>query len=307
MHRNMKQLTILFVILSMSSFFGFSQIWVQPNAVWHYDYWTIGWGGFVKIEHIGDSVIQGKSTMVIESKDYRFFSDQFGQVSSSGPYVMDTNYIYAEGDTVFYWQNNQFQKMLDFSKIIGESYFIGETAGNNMCSDSSYTEVIGTGTDALGFEFVELNSPDTSEIRLFGQYNTRFGGGQFLFPRDFLTCDPQHIEDYYMFTFKCFQDDGMFYNPSGEDCEYLLTHLGITENELPKIRIYPNPADQTLSFDAKEKIESISIMDIKGRIILNENSIENNSVNIENLPNGIYLILLIDNNGSQTIQRFTKN
>lgn len=302
----MKQLTILLLTFFLSPISGSTQIWIQPNAVWHYDYWTIGYEGFVKIQHIGDSLIQGKTTKILESKDYQFYSDQFGEIYFAGPYVIDTNYVYAEGDTVFYLQDNQFHKLFDFSKNVGESYLIGNTGGNDMCNTNSYTEVIGTSVDVLGYDFITLSSSDTSELRLFGDFNTRFGGGEFLLPRKFW-CDPQIVVEYYNFTFKCFQDDGIFYNPSGEDCEYLLTHLGLSDNnnENDKFLLFPNPVTDQFSIKSDQPVLAIFITDMNGRILKDYSSQDTNAFNVSEITAGMYFLIIEKENGQILKQKFS--
>ena len=301
----MKLLAALLLFLKWFGFQSHAPIWVQPNAVWHYDYWVIGGQGFVKIEHIGDSVIQGKSTMMLGTTDYQFSTDQFGDIVFNGAFVWDTNYVYADGDTVFYFQNNQFQKLFDFSQSTGESYLIGETDGNDMCSTSSYTEVTGIGIDGLGYPFISLNSPDTSDLRLYGDYNKRFGGGQFLLPQRFW-CDPQIIPEYYSFEFKCFQDDGMFYNPSGEDCEYLLTHLGLNEANQPNLNLFPNPAENSIKIQSECNSSTIIITNLNGEIIVELENITNNDIDISFLSPGIYLLNQTTIDGNISISRFVK-
>lgn len=301
----MKQLTILLLSFFLSPVFGSAQIWVQPNAVWHYDYWTVGYSGFVKIQHIGDIVIQGKSTMMFESKDYQFYTDQFGETFLAGPYVIDTNYTYSDGDTVFYFQNNQFFKLFDFSQTMGNSYNIGVTNGNDMCSSTSNTEVIGAGVDGLGYNYFTLNSPDTSDLRLYGNYNTRFGGGEFLFPRRFW-CDPSIIVEYYNFTFKCFQDDGMVYNPSGEDCEYQLTHLDLNEWEKELVQIFPNPTNEKISFKSIDKNVAIEIVDLKGQVLFQESWNLSNDLDVSFLKPGFHILKITSEDSKETKLRFLK-
>lgn len=260
----------------------------------------------MKIERIGDSIIQGKTTMMLETTDYLFYSDQFGDIVFNGPDVWDTNYVYADGDTVFYFQNNEFQKLFDFSKIVGESYLIGETDGNDMCSTSSYTGVTGTGVDGLGYNFIALSSPDTSDLRLSGNYNTRFGGGSFLFPIRHW-CDPGIIAHYYDFTFKCFQDDNFFYNPSGEDCEYLLTHLGIVEKENSAVTLMPNPANDIITIEYLGVLEVRALFDVYGKEVERDMFIvEGNTINISSLKKGVYFLYFKDSNNSFGAIKFIK-
>jgi hypothetical protein len=88
----------------------------------------------------------------------------------------------------------------------------------------------------------------------------------------------------------CFQDNSFeLYNVSGLDCEYL---LGINEavSIKPSVSVYPNPSNQIINItgnDLKQEIISIQIIDSEGMewIISKETTID-----ISNLPQGLYLI-----------------
>jgi len=297
-------LLTLFFVMSHS----YAQIWVQPNAVWHYDYWVVGGMGFVKIEHIGDSVIQNKTTMKLQSTWFNFQMNQFGAWFFTGPQISDTNYLYADGDTVFYFQNNQFQKLFDFSKTIGDAYAIGNTSDGEFCNTTSTAEVSNVGIDILGYPILTLSSPPTSDLRIeYGDYNTRFGGGAFLFPQRYYNCDPQVIHDFPIFTFKCFQDDGMFYNPSGEDCEYMLTHLDLEGLNSESPRIYPNPTSSLLNIQTEQEFVELKLVDIKGKVLLKESQNLSKVIDVSFFSPGIYFIELMNVNNDIFNYRFIKN
>lgn len=302
-----KIVLVSFSLIFFSSHF-IAQIWVQPNAVWHYDYWTVGSKGFVKIEHIGDSIIQNKSTMVLQSTWFDFQMNQLGTWFLSGIEIGDTNYVYAEGDTVFYLQNNQYYKLFDFSRNVGDTYSIGATNGGEFCDTSSTTIVGNVGIDNLGYQFLTLSSPPTSDLRIEnGNYNSRFGGGGFLFPQRYYTCDPMVITDIPIFTFKCFQDDELFFNPSGEDCEYMLTHLGLEELNEENMGVYPNPTKGILNFSNHPEIVEIKIIDSKGNLLFKENEKVYGSLDVSFLNPGMYYVLLSDPTNGTINYRFIKN
>lgn len=303
----LKRAVTSFSFIFLMSFLN-AQIWVQPNAVWHYDYWTIGSEGFVKIEHVGDSVIQNKSTMVLQSTWFDFQMNQFGTWFLSGINVGDTNYVYAEGDTVFYLQNNQFQKLFDFSKNVGESYTIGLTDGGEACNTNSTADVSNVGVDNLGYQFLTLSSPPTSDLRIeYGNYNSRFGGGGFLFPQRYFSCDSMVIIDFPIYTFKCFQDDGMFFNPSGEDCEYLLTHLGMEEINKWNLGLYPNPANDQLTVESDFNVLEMKLIDTKGNLLWKDNQKNSKSIDVSFLNPGMYFLVLLGTDSEIYSYRFVKN
>lgn len=69
-------------------------------------------------------------------------------------------------------------------------------------------------------------------------------------------------------------------------------HNTIASHERTPLHVYPNPATNILHIESDEPLETVSIYDLYGRIILIINNIENNStvVNISNLPVGVYVI-----------------
>jgi hypothetical protein len=74
--------------------------------------------------------------------------------------------------------------------------------------------------------------------------------------------------------------------------------LSNIENEFKKVIIYPNPIINSFVLQSKSISEfDYKIFDLTGRNILNGISLENNEINIENIPIGIYLINISTKNG----------
>ncbi len=306
----MKQLfTVSFLFISI---FLSAQIWVKPNATWHYDFSTISSGGFMKIQHIADTVIESKNAMVLETTVTAFTANMNFVISFYYADTLPRNYTYVNGDTVFYWKNNKFEVLYNFSEIAGGGWISGaESEEVNMCDDTSRVEVISTGmVNILGtnYKAMSLQSTNSSPLRFEGKFNQRFGAyagdspWSFLFP-NYANCDPLFPNEYASYWFKCFQDDELFYNPSGEDCEYYLTYLGLSDFDKKPLNVYPNPASESIYLNLTNNLE-YSIFDGTGRLCLNGKS-EGNQINIEKLNQGTYIIVLKDENISKS-QRFVK-
>lgn len=56
----------------------------------------------------------------------------------------------------------------------------------------------------------------------------------------------------------------------------------------PALQIYPNPASDTIYLNTGNKVFSIEIIDIKGRVVYKGNN--NSTINISHLANGVYLL-----------------
>lgn len=71
------------------------------------------------------------------------------------------------------------------------------------------------------------------------------------------------------------------------------TIVGIEEQQLAEITVYPNPANQNLYFktDSEFIIDDLSVLNISGQIVLKKNLISiKNGINISGLKNGIYIL-----------------
>lgn len=79
-----------------------------------------------------------------------------------------------------------------------------------------------------------------------------------------------------------------------EDCG-----LGLTENDLIEMSIYPNPATSVVTINTEAVLNSIFIYDVFGKLVQFETT---NSFSIEDLPNGIYIVNIVTSNGNQTLK-----
>ena len=80
--------------------------------------------------------------------------------------------------------------------------------------------------------------------------------------------------------------------------------MGIDENPLAVVQVYPNPANEVLFVDVKdlEGINSIELLDMNGKQILVQNKIEAgiNTLAIEHLDAGIYQVRITQNDYQST-------
>ena len=66
---------------------------------------------------------------------------------------------------------------------------------------------------------------------------------------------------------------------------------GIATNELNNIVLYPNPVNNSLFFDANDlTIDSVSIYSVEGKVILQQDKLNNNSIDVSSLSSGIYVV-----------------
>ena len=294
----MARCLFLLILLSPLTLLAQNEIWVKPNAVWHYDYTTMGWPGLMKIEHVGDTSIQGKLCKHFSATDYQFIFNQQNQFVSYSVSPAGELYTYTEGDTVFYLQNDTFQKLLDFSKATGDSYRIGVTnpAPSDQCNSESWTMVTGVGNDVYGYPSITVEAYLDANLKLNGTFNSHFGGDYFL-PL-LRSCDPNIVWEDYVFSFRCFQDDSLVVNPNGVECEYMLTHVGLNELD-HTLYIGPNPTSEKLTIESDELLSRIDLYTLAGvRLQTQEVSGSSFMLEMSMYEPGLYVVHVYNENGS---------
>jgi hypothetical protein len=76
------------------------------------------------------------------------------------------------------------------------------------------------------------------------------------------------------------------------------------ELEKPALRLYPNPVTSQLSIESDDFPVFVSIADLNGKIVFNEDSLKrNHSVNVEAWTKGVYFIYIRGENGYSTIKK----
>lgn len=82
--------------------------------------------------------------------------------------------------------------------------------------------------------------------------------------------------------------------------------LAVSENGTAKeSSVYPNPVTDVLNFRSQSDIVSAKIYSIDGKIIGNER-VTNNSVSVERLPKGMYIVEFTDKKGITSTKKFIK-
>jgi hypothetical protein len=83
------------------------------------------------------------------------------------------------------------------------------------------------------------------------------------------------------------------------------TTVSVSELASMSVNIYPNPVDEVLYLESDETITSVVIYNMMGQAVRNEQIVEN-SINVNELNKGIYLIEIISDNNNRAVKRFIK-
>jgi hypothetical protein len=329
------RLTLLFFCfvllgLKQSVFSQAANIWIKPNAVWHYDFDSFnGTFGFVKTEYVGDTLIEGQSAQILTSNRYLFFYDINGILHLSDIQNWPTNYTRNNENQVFYWFNNQFELLYDFTKAPGESYTVVSIEPTvQLCNPSSTVTVQSISNTTIGnqtYPTIELDSDQANFSRLNGQINARYGNQTntytpyaWLFPLNGFyfdgtvdsiplsvsPCDPNLIIDYIHYKFRCFQDDSLTVNPNNEDCEYLLNNVGMTELNDEGYMLFPNPATNFITLVAPFEENEVTIYNAMGNLVLTTKTSKRIEEIPLNLPSGTYFLKSSSNQSAPFSETF---
>lgn len=86
--------------------------------------------------------------------------------------------------------------------------------------------------------------------------------------------------------------------------------LSVSEFDTTVVSMYPNPTNGILNIEVSgvDLVQySFIITDMLGRIVSNQDSIKNNTIVVDNLNNGVYILTLLNNNKVLSSHKFVKN
>lgn len=258
---------------------------VNDSIFWdvHYQemgYICSGYGGGGKRFHFGnDTVINGKNYTRV--RVYNLVSDYFViDNADCPPHHSDTisyptnDYVHEDSLGKIYLYNSQYIEeslLFDYNMQVGDSILYGA----EYFTVDSISEI--TTYDSITRRMFML------EGGIFSEYGCYFieglGGpaGPIYYPFPVFEFGP---------WLKCWG----YFNSNINDCWDFMTGLpNYTTNRID-ISIYPNPVENILYISEISQIESLRITNLFGYECIKKNKITSNSINIENLAQGVYFV-----------------
>lgn len=309
----MRALLLVFLSFFCANTLLAQQVWIDQGATWHYNFY-LGVQGFVKHAYTSNTTIEGQDCQVIQSSRYRFFqyngSYNLLSIENEGP-----NYTYASNDTVYWWVDDQFYVLYDFSAQPGDQWVIGPAVGPGCHEGKVQVDSIGTATiNGQNLRWVALHALDSSSYYYKGIAFERFGmvcnsSPHSLFPVT-TACVDSIIIDHYIHTYACYEDDNFdVYNTSGQACDYWLS---VSTPELnysnTALQVYSDPVNRNLLMRSENMsgIVLVRIYDMAGREILKTEAVvqpnEWSTLPGSGLSSGLYL-LQAEQKGSQVLSQ----
>ena len=317
------------IIYLLFCFISFSAISQQPfapiGAKWSYSPHCLSSPSphceYFTFESVADTVVDGiTARKIVYSK----------HTTDGSAFVPEANLImYGDGDRIYYYFENEFQMLYDFSAQVGDTFNIQlgafanfyDVGSGNIIDSTTNIQVLvdSVGTTNINNEILRvlyLKSINFSEASWFFNYSNtpvieRIGSTTTGFFGESTT----QILAGFPGSFRCYEDPDIFYkNPDFNfSCDYIYGTDAVENLKTNDFEISPNPTSNR--FFIKNKNESpektnIQLIDFQGVTVFQKektiNKNESFEVRTAHLASGIYF-LKINHNNTFTIKKIIVN
>lgn len=279
-----KTLTLLAFTISLQSFA--QNLWPHENAEWWSD---VTYSLFLPAEYHhfvnGDTLIDGINCTRIRTNHIFAYPNEPDNVQT---FFVREEYVYFNGDTLFWWKENEFRVLLCFSCEVGDSWFPLAFNDINLDCDSvgvSVAQKDSVAYDGVWYRRIQIETGAWDESPMFwtGTFDERTFGREYFYP-EYNDCNS--IIEWLMFSFRCYSDGEIDINNSEGGCGSLL----LSTDQYPRsgeISIFPNPlpVGSELHIGGFDRLE---IIELNGRLMESYRSSDGKVV--PNLPAGAYII-----------------
>jgi hypothetical protein len=268
------------------------------GATWYYSKREnfAGEEGYIKIVSKQDTLIEGKLSKVLSQKYYSAYGDSA---------IRDNIYVHQNGDTVFYWVDNAFRILYNFSVTKDDTMVI--YSRELMCKNNK-SHLGKIKVDSV--TNIKINGIDLKEI-----FSSRIAGSVYQYPGPFLEliggingiypldsgCSADVVPD--IGKLRCYSDSsiGIYQASKKLPCDTLLRITDIQKNDNNSgIRVYYNFNSSSVDIILRDIYLNnhlyINIYDMMGNIVYGSKIDKTtNHLNLSRNLNGVYLIQIRNN------------
>jgi hypothetical protein len=286
----LKIIVVAFIFISSNSnaqYFGnqgsswyYSRMYVVPSPIME---------GYVRIVSDGDSIINGKLCNRLHVNMPILCGDGQG-----------TKFTYYSNDSVYFYEPayDSFQLLYCMNVSVGDSWSIRVPDLN----DEDTISVHVNSTDIVNINGVSLKRLHVSYVTQFDNMSNfsydseiieRIGDTRYLFnlfPEWSHTCDESYISG-----LRCYEDPNMPLYSTGltSACDFH-TFVGIKEQEMEEITVYPNPSSNVVYLSTGSDSEvNYEIYNLLGHSLLKGKTMS--EINISSLYSGSYILCTKEN------------
>jgi hypothetical protein len=269
----------------------------EKGSIWVYNYSNLIYGGPIVAIYDRDSVILGKTTLVLNETTYL-------AAGGSGNPDIDTAIrigalLHIVDSVVFYWNNNKFEILYDFGAKVGEEW-------SYSVWDNKYTVravVVNKGVRNNLGAFVELEFTDFFE-RPWREtiYEKTLCGEKYILPWDETL---KRLDSHQGGPLQCFSNGQGRYSdktwtPGGAACADTITKLSVDKIAKDKLfTIYPNPSSGIISISAHQKPVRMEVYSTLGDLVYSSET----EFKTQTLSPQLYVVKLWRNDGGVEVHR----
>lgn len=206
---------------------------------------------------------------------------------------------------------------LNCSNITNWEYVPGTTYHMSLTVTRTGSTLFGLGVEALqssganGGTLVITNSAKTliktktvngnSRANVTHQQNAGFGTGTYTFDFDWVAPATNIGNITFYFVGNASNNNG---NTSGD---YVYngsqvispSSVSINENTVANLNAFFNAADNTIKLNNAPSKGSINMINLNGEVVLSQSAINDNMIDVTSLPNGTYILTVVNNGATQ--------
>jgi hypothetical protein len=285
--------------------------WAKTGATWYYSTTdVITFEGYNKISKTKDTLIQGKMCDVLK-QEYSIYN-----YANAAIYNGTSGYAYTTLDTVtnkvYCFKNNSFKLLYKFNATVGSTWAIDvDTISINCNKDTIVVDSVDTivqNGNNLRRLFVHSKA---NKLLLGNVIIEGIGALQGMFP------SPMCVLDFPSQNIRCFTDSSTNYqtNPStwgtnsnpNSACDYVYVTKVNNLTNTSLLTIYPNPSATSITITGQQSINSISLINTLGQVVLQQNNSTHTTItiNVSLLANGMYTLRSTLSNGAVQLNKIT--
>jgi len=290
----MKTKLFLPALLLMTVNILIAQNFAPIDATWHYKDFRFDFSPnyFIKVKAENDTVINGKYVTILE-------------VYNNENYIPEGRlFIHEDNNQVFFYEQNEFKLLYDFNLEDGDTMISNIPTNRTHFDFSCYnidfsdqSETLQTRAVIDSITIVQIDGQDLKVLHTrtitdgdslncmnYDKIMEKIGSLKGLCGEHCNQClagSPGYL--------RCYSENGFFYKPTEEDCEFGLNSVSSVEKY--QVNMFPNPTNNEIFIESDNLFKYFKVLDLNGRTRI-EGEFDNYNINLENLQNGIYMVIL---------------
>lgn len=220
--------------------------------------------------------------------------------------IKSTNEFYRQdGDKVYFRHGTDDILLADFALKVGDTLDMNDASFGGsplvIAARDTINMVDGSQRIQLKYYCADDDEPEIPNEGTWGTMTEGLGsfGNMFSQMQSCSLFDP----NYFLYT-RCFYKAGSLVYKDEEVVDCLISSTSNLQNST--IKVYPNPSFDAITVQSENDIKSLDFINISGRVVQSNTNLNYGIVEINALPNGIYLLKITLANNKLEHVKFVK-